>query len=340
MGPPPGPPPPPPPPPGPSPDLIFSKPVAGTPMQELFYGAYFDQGGKDYECGIKWYAGHRGVDILLRNFTVQDSGVAVLAAAPGTVFTVHDGVFDRSTVNGSGGGGNNVTIEHGNGGPISRYYHMRRGSIRVSVGAQVARGDTLGLVGSSGNSSWPHLHFEVAERTVDIDPFRGSCNPNKTGATWLTQLEYQDDFAVLDAGISDRAQSLAGLLERPPSVPVISGSNATVAFWASLFNPRATATRADLLNPAGTVLSSVVGGPVQTFSALFLTATFNVRSVLQEAGTYSIALRVTEGSEREVVRRTFTFDPGVASGAIRSATPTAPVIWVSPPAGDLPRPPH
>jgi hypothetical protein len=315
--------------------MMFSKPLAGAAMQELFYGAYFDHGGRDYDCRLKWYGGHRGVDILLRDFTVQDSGVAVLAAAPGTVFVVRDGVDDRSTKNGSGGAGNYVAIEHGNNGPVSRYFHLRKGSIRVAVGAPVARGDTLALVGSSGNSSWPHLHFEVAEGTVDIDPFRGSCNPRTTGATWQNQPEYQATFAVLDAGISNRGHTYAELLERPANVTTIRGSDPAVVFWTSLYNIRASATRTILLDASGTSVSEVVTGPVGTFSAIYLTATFSLLS-LPGAGTFSIVLRVTEGDEREVVRRTFTFDPGVAAGVLRKSSPFEPTVWVSSPGGDLP----
>src|SRR5688572_31450082 len=57
----------------------FASPIVGRPLEEVFYGAYLDQGGRDYNCGGKYYARHRGTDILLRNFRVQDSGVTVVA---------------------------------------------------------------------------------------------------------------------------------------------------------------------------------------------------------------------------------------------------------------------
>lgn len=57
-------------------------------------------------------------------------------------------------------GGNQVIIDHGNG-EYSFYAHLRPGSVRVRVGDQVTRLQRLGDVGSSGNSTEPHLHFQV-----------------------------------------------------------------------------------------------------------------------------------------------------------------------------------
>lgn len=340
-GPPPNlPPGPPPPPPSVTPEKYFSAPIAGSPMREVFYGAYFDQGGRDYECQFKWKTGHKGTDILLRNFRVQDSGVAVLAAAPGTVFLRADGQFDRNTWNEAGRPANYVAIEHGTGGPISYYYHLRRGSIRVTLGAAVNRGDTLGLVGSSGDSNWPHLHFEVYERSVVLDPFRGDCNPNRIGLTWQDQLPWQGAFAVLDAGISGRDLSFAELLERPMDVARIPSTAPVVAFWANLYNIRASATRTVLLDAAGTIVDQVSTGAVGTFSTIFLTASFGVNGLQRPPGEYAIALLITDGTEREVARRTFTLEPGAVPAPGRGPAADRPrraSVWLSPPGGETRR---
>lgn len=67
----------------------------------------------------------------------------------------------RIMVAGSHGGyGNAVVIDHG-GGIATLYGHMQWGSLQVSVGQQVAKGKTLGLVGNTGNSYGAHLHFET-----------------------------------------------------------------------------------------------------------------------------------------------------------------------------------
>ena len=58
--------------------------------------------------------------------------------------------------------GNHVIIEH-EGGEHSHYLHLAQGSLRVEVGDQVKRGDWIGAVGNSGNSTEPHLHFHVTD---------------------------------------------------------------------------------------------------------------------------------------------------------------------------------
>jgi len=59
--------------------------------------------------------------------------------------------------------GNYVLIDHGDS-EYSLYSHMQPGTVRVKAGERVRAGDELGLLGSSGNSSGPHLHFQVCDR--------------------------------------------------------------------------------------------------------------------------------------------------------------------------------
>jgi murein DD-endopeptidase MepM/ murein hydrolase activator NlpD len=59
--------------------------------------------------------------------------------------------------------GNYVMIDHGKG-EYSFYAHMQKGGVRVHVGDKVKAGDVLGKLGSSGNSTEPHLHFQVCDK--------------------------------------------------------------------------------------------------------------------------------------------------------------------------------
>lgn len=317
----------------------FSSPIAGTPMAELFYGAYRDQGFRDYACGVKYYAGHLGTDILLRNFRVQDSGVAVLAAAPGRVAGRVDGLFDRNTVNTSGGLGNQVTLTH-DAGVVSIYGHLRLGSVRVAPGDEVSRGDTLGLVGSSGNSSWPHLHFELRRNGTVIDPFIGSCNPGIGGhATWLDQLPYQSEFQVVDEGITTDPLTLAGLLERPDDVDVVTAADGSFSYWLSLFNVQAAELRTELRDGTGTVVYEArSSGPVQTFSVRFFAVQFGVDR-LGNPGTHTLVVYLTPlgfgTAEREIARREFLFSGGdPPSPAGLRFGPLTPEVWLSPDGGE------
>ena len=101
--------------------------------------------------GMRWGRLHEGIDIA------ASSGTPIWAAAAGTV--IHAGWL--------GGYGNLVVVDHGNG-LATAYAHAS--AILVGVGQQVAQGETLSLVGSTGNSSGPHLHFEVRVNGVAVDP--------------------------------------------------------------------------------------------------------------------------------------------------------------------------
>ena len=92
--------------------------------------------------GWRWGRMHEGIDVGV------GYGTPLAAAAAGTVIVA----------GWSGGYGNLVVIDHGNG--ISTAYgHQSR--IAVSSGQQVAQGSIIGYVGSTGHSTGPHLHFEV-----------------------------------------------------------------------------------------------------------------------------------------------------------------------------------
>lgn len=128
------------------------------------------------------YDEHDGSDYLLEGgFDTMDAGsVDILAAADGVVVETADGNYDRCHVSGTQVScdgyemaPNYVIVAHRNG-MRTMYWHMRKGSVAVAVGDEVACGDVLGLVGSSGYSSMPHLHFEVHDPSGHvIDPYAG-----------------------------------------------------------------------------------------------------------------------------------------------------------------------
>jgi len=67
-----------------------------------------------------------------------------------------------------GGYGNNIKIRH-RFGYYTRYGHLNK--ILVEQGAKISQGDVIGLVGSTGASTGPHLHYEIIKNTKEIDPF-------------------------------------------------------------------------------------------------------------------------------------------------------------------------
>ncbi|MBR6785502.1 MAG: M23 family metallopeptidase [Clostridia bacterium] len=101
---------------------------------------------------------HNGIDLVKSGGGAN--GTPVIASRSGTVEVVR-----RS----NSGYGNMVIINHGDG-YKTRYAHMISGSITVKVGDYVEAGRTIGRVGSTGNSTGPHLHFEVIYRGETQNP--------------------------------------------------------------------------------------------------------------------------------------------------------------------------
>jgi murein DD-endopeptidase MepM/ murein hydrolase activator NlpD len=100
---------------------------------------------------------HQGVDFA------PGAGTPIGVVADGTVIKVqaNDGAF-----------GNDVWVEHDVDGKkfVSVYGHMLDNSFQVVQGQQVKVGDVVGLVGSTGNSTGPHLHLEIRIDGVPVDP--------------------------------------------------------------------------------------------------------------------------------------------------------------------------
>lgn len=151
-------------------------------------------GIEDYECFSRSYNGHNGIDINLWPFwwkMMENEEMNIVAAAPGTIVAKFDGNFDMNCD--CLGNWNAVYIEHSDG-SVAWYGHMKSGTLTsLPVGSSVEVGDYLGLVGSSGCSSNPHLHFELrnADNEV-IDPFAGPCNTTTTTSWWADQRDYWD----------------------------------------------------------------------------------------------------------------------------------------------------
>ncbi|MBO6620883.1 MAG: peptidoglycan DD-metalloendopeptidase family protein [Balneola sp.] len=154
---------------------------------------------KDYTCGTRTYDtdngyNHAGTDFFTWPFAwnKMDNGeVAVVAGAPGVIIYSSDGNDDRSCSFNSRNW-NAVYIQHSDG-SVAWYGHLKRNSLTSKrVGEEVEEGEYLGIVGSSGNSTGPHLHFELHDEDgAVVDPFKGSCN-QIAGSLWKSQPDYYD----------------------------------------------------------------------------------------------------------------------------------------------------
>ncbi|MBF0343991.1 MAG: VCBS repeat-containing protein [Nitrospirae bacterium] len=158
----------------------------------------------DYNCGKRTYdtasgQSHKGTDIFSWPFywkNMDNNEVIVVAAAAGTIVYRQDGNFDRNC-SPNDSDWNGVGIRHSDGSTVW-YGHMKKNSvITKAVGDKVSEGEYLGVVGSSGSSTGPHLHFELYDSSDKLnDPFYGSCNKMNSSSWWRSQLPYYDSTVL------------------------------------------------------------------------------------------------------------------------------------------------
>lgn len=175
--------------------------VAGTSFQFPLRGTWFAGVGPTMHTGHRWALpeefgydivrlgdgglSHRGQGNRFADYYAY--GAPVYAAAGGVVALAVDGEPENPALLRRAGetdaayaervqagqgellsrgaravAGNCVVIDHG-GGEYSLYAHLRPGSVRVRLGERVEGGALLGKLGSSGNSTEPHLHFQVCD---------------------------------------------------------------------------------------------------------------------------------------------------------------------------------
>ncbi len=122
----------------------------GRPVQEGFISSYF---GRRADPFTGYSAVHKGLDFA------GPEGTKVSSVAAGLVTYAGE----------RAGYGQMVEINHGNG-LATRYCHNEK--ILVKQGDMVSKGQDLALMGSTGRSTGPHLHFEVLKNGTQVDPLR------------------------------------------------------------------------------------------------------------------------------------------------------------------------
>lgn len=182
------------------PPLVLKWPLAGRPYVDWIISNYVDD---DSTTGIKDYTGaaasealtydaHRGIDILVPSFRYMDNPTPVLAAAPGKVVKIIQNQPDHNT-SCSSPDWNVVVLKHSDG-SLAIYGHLKQNSVVVTMDQLVNTGEKLAEVGSSGCSSHPHLHFELAACSgATIDPMQTNLFTNpplytKTAPTSLMDV--------------------------------------------------------------------------------------------------------------------------------------------------------
>lgn len=218
-------------------------PMAGTLDQDALTGLWMDldfatNSILDWNCTDHTYDGHGGIDTGFKSWAEQLTGVPVFAAYDGTVYFAQDGWPDMN-LNG-GVQGNIIGIDHGNGIATS-YWHLKLGSVAVSVGQVVKAGQQIAFAASSGNSFGPHLHFQCENPIgTGFDPNEGPCNAQPS--CWVHPQHIDYAFHLYDAGVSRVDLTPYYPPAVMPATNQILLSDGPIRFWNWMLNLPAFST--------------------------------------------------------------------------------------------------
>ena len=260
-------------------------------------------GAQDHTCGSLTYDGHDGTDIALPSLAAMRAGVAVLAAAPGVVRGMRDGrpdirVSDPAAPPLDGlDCGNGVAIQH-EGGYETQYCHLKQGSLRVKPGDRVEVGTSLGEVGLSGNTEFPHLHLTLRRNGVAVDPAApepqgcGLPGADRSPDLWQTDLP-PPTGGLIAAGFAPQVPEFAEINEG--MVPQPTAQSGGMVLWAHLYGTRAGDVLAlDLQGPEGRIIAdrlTLERTQAQSFRAIGK----RLRAARWPAGTYQGTATLTRG---------------------------------------------
>ncbi len=173
----------------------------------------------DYNCGCRSYDtdrptddgtdtlgyDHDGIDISTYPypyFKMANNLVNVVAVAEGVIIGKNDGNPDTNCRWGTGRPSNNLTLRHCDG-TTSAYIHLKMNSLTSKgMNDTIRQGEYIGQIGSSGNSTNPHLHLELRDMNgILIDPFFGPCSNLNTVGNITTQTWWANQLPYFDANL-------------------------------------------------------------------------------------------------------------------------------------------
>lgn len=167
--------------------------------------------------------GHSGVDLVKYKGQIDN----IIAHSDGTIIFCQTGMTNNNQVGNNASYGNCVKIRHNNG-MCTLYAHLA--GVKVRMNQKVSKGQIIGLMGNTGNSTAAHLHFEVFDsngRRINPEPYLnadlpgGSSNPGYTGTItyqayngkWESEVHKVDDTPEGYAG--DGIHYISGVRAKP-----------------------------------------------------------------------------------------------------------------------------
>lgn len=165
-----------------------------------------DAGIVSSEYGARWGRQHHGIDIAAR------VGEPIYASGDGEV--IYSG-------NGMSGYGNVIVLRHA-GGLSTLYAH--NSELKVTLGTQVRSGDLIALLGNTGRSTGPHVHFEMRRGEISVDPRSilptsqlAEIAPRPRSGRFNRSTAVPEPAHLEFASLGRDADSLAGFVLQPPA---------------------------------------------------------------------------------------------------------------------------
>lgn len=217
----------------------------------------------DFACGAATGHNHRGTDIAVPHLKAMRAGTTVVAAAAGVVRGTRDGMADQiitsETLESLQGRdcGNGVAIDHGDGW-VTQYCHMAKGSVTVTEGQRVDAGTPLGLIGLSGATEFPHLHFSLRREGHEIDPFdpdEASCADPNPRQLWSDPIAYQPG-GVKQIGFSAGIPTYDSIKAGTAQASQLSSRGPALVIWGDFYEAETGDTLGfEIEGPEGLVVS-------------------------------------------------------------------------------------
>lgn len=268
----------------------------------------------DYHCGEQTYDGHKGTDIAIRDLVTMEKGVNVLAAADGKVLRLRDGMDDKilgreeleKIKHVDRGCGNGVYIDHGEGWQTI-YCHMKKGSVTVTQGQNIKKGDKIGLVGHSGVVEFPHIHIGVFFEGAPIDPFTGhddsegchvTANPLWDKAANISPTP----FSIYTTGFTNHIPDFDAIkidASSPSSLPLDSKA---LIFWAAVFGIRqGDQVEIEIFDPIGRLFTKRTFTQDNTRARQFYYTGKRTTNTPLATGTYKGEIQISRNMDNDMI---------------------------------------
>jgi murein DD-endopeptidase len=184
---------------------------------------------------------------------------------------------------------------------------MRKGSITVARGDRITVGTVLGLVGLSGKTEFPHLHFQVHKDKDIVDPFVGLTRSKPCGVSrqplWkpgtLSHLPYQEPV-VIGVGFGTAPPPKGAGVAEGTGESVLSRNSGKFLLWAEIYRVKASDTLVvTIIGPDGKKFRDVKVPIKRDLPYARRIATFRTQGNPWRAGVYRGFVSIDRGGKRK-----------------------------------------